>query len=438
MKPLVLLALLLFDNVTIVDPVTERLTAGARVVIRDGRIESAGPRAEIRIPPGARRIDAAGQFLIPGLWDMHVHVGKIEPEWFPLYLANGITGVREMAAGSGAVAPQRQYQQDVGAGRRLGPRLFWTAEPIDRRSIDKSAPFGVRTPEEARQAVRHVKSLGTTYVKVYDALSREAYFAILEEAALLGMAVTGHVPDAVSPFEAAARGQRSIEHLHGLLLACSAREAELRTRFVATRQYPQREMLESFSLSKLDELAAAFVKHQTWVTPTLSLTRWADPRAASDPRLRYVRPDYLKWWRESLRDRPGPWQNKVSFGRFRQIVRALHAHGAPILAGTDTPNPYCLPGFGLHDELQLLVEAGLTPAAALRAATTAPARFLGLGDSGSIAPGQRADLVLLRANPLVDIRNTTQIAGVVAAGRWFDRAEIDRMLAGVESAVRPK
>jgi hypothetical protein len=193
--------------------------------------------------------------------------------------------------------------------------LFWTARPIDRRSPETPAPFGVRTAEEARAAVRHVRSLGASHVKVYSGLSREAYFAVLEEAAKHGLPVTGHVPDTVSPFEAAARGQRSIEHLDALLLACSAREPELRAKFVATRQYPQREMQHSFSLEKLNELAATLAKHRTWVTPTLALTRWADPRAAADPRLRYVRTDYLKWWRESLHRPPEPWQDKTNFQR---------------------------------------------------------------------------------------------------------------------------
>jgi imidazolonepropionase-like amidohydrolase len=315
---------------------------------------------------------------------MHVHAGEIEEDWFALYLANGVTGLREMAASENHLVGQRRYRDELAAGKRIGPRLFWTGRPIDRQGPDAPAPFGVRTAEEARAAVRHLRSLRASHVKVYSRLTREAYLAILEEAAKYRLPVTRHVPDAISPFEAAVRGQRSIEHLD----AAAGPEA-----------------CES---------------------------------APVDPRLRYVRPDYLEWWRQSLRQAPGPWQDQANFRNFRQIVRALAEHGVPILAGTDTPNPFCLPGFALHDELRLLVEAGLTPAAALRAATSSPARLLGLADSGTIAPGRRADLVLLEANPLADIRNTTRITAVAAAGRWFDRAALDAMLSKVEAAVCPR
>ena len=330
---------------------------------------------------GGTVVRAAGKFLIPGLWDMHVHVGDLEPEWFPLYLANGVTGVREMAGRPKNAETLRQYP----AGR-VGPRLVWTLAPIERVDV-----------EQARKAVRSVRDAGASFVKVYNGLSREAYRAVLSEAGLLGMPVTGHVPDAVGWMQAVQSGQRSIEHLDGMLSAVKVNAAAGRG---------------------------------CWHTPTLTWHRFvAEPKSMlNDARLVYARRDYLDDWRRqaSAEIRSPGWLQRAF-----AAVRELHAAGAPLLAGTDTPNAFVMPGFALHDELELMVRAGLSPAAALRTATWEPARYFGREKEF----GTVADLVLLDANPLEDIRNTRKIAGVVANGRWIPKPAIDAMLDQVRRAV---
>ena len=302
---------LVFDDVSIVDAERVTITPKQRVVIRDGRISAAGPARATAIPPGATVIRATGKFLIPGLWDMHVHVGEIEEDWFPLYLANGITGLREMAADLKNIPKQKAYQQQIASGKRIGPDLIWTASPIDEKRPDKPPPLGVANAAEARAAVRYVQQLGASFIKVYNGLSREAYFAILDEARRRGMPVTGHLPDRITTREAAEAGQATIEHLDNILLACSSREQEGRNILTGVaRGSLDRLLLDTFQPSKADELFEIFRARNVWQTPTLMVLRakaWSrDKRMTEDPQLQYVRPDYLKGWRDSLREAGDP------------------------------------------------------------------------------------------------------------------------------------
>jgi hypothetical protein len=418
----------LLKNVRIVDVQNEAISLPTRVLIRDSRIAAIGPKLS---GGNVRMIEGAGGFLIPGLWDMHVHVGAIEEDWFPLYLANGITGLREMAASAKDAEQQKRYVADVEKGARLGPKLVWTLGAIDR----DLAP----TPEKAREAVRSIKAAGASFVKVYNGLSRDAYLAIASESFRQLMPFTGHVPDAVRWSEAVRTGQRSIEHLDGMLLACCRRESEAR-QMLLTNQDSSSLIVSSFDASRLAALAKAASSAQCWHTPTMTVLRyWATPRAfLSDPRLQYVRRDYLKGWKVDAHRATESNIGHALYAKHKEAVRALHQAGAPILAGTDTPNASCIPGFALHDELALLVEAGLSPGAALRAATLEPARYFGSEkETGTVAVGKVADLVLLEANPLVNIRNTTRISAVIRGGIWLDRTALDSMLEKVRSAVAP-
>jgi hypothetical protein len=415
---------------TLVDPVHETATPHSTIVIAGDRIA-----ATTRIPPGARIVRASGKFVIPGLWDMHVHVGEIEEDWFPLYLVNGITGLREMAASEANAPRQRQYQLDQAAGRRLGPELFWTLFAMDTPAIQDA--------RQARAEVARRATMGLTYIKIYNGLSREAYFAIADECRKRGLQMVGHIPDRVSAAEVGRAGQASVEHLDGILLACSRQEPQARW-LQQQNRYPWKFLLDTFDSAKADRVVESLRAGGVWQTPTLMLYKVAalapDHRLPGDEPIQYARRDYLNSWPREALESPFPGIDADSARRlltvYRDLVRRMDRRGVRILAGTDTPAAYCVPGFALHEELALLVESGLSPAAALRAATSSPAEFLHIAkDYGSIAPGKIADLVILDANPLADIANTNRIHAVVRRGHLIDSAALHGMLEGVRAAA---
>jgi imidazolonepropionase-like amidohydrolase len=299
--------------------------------------------------------------------------------------------------------------------------------------------------------------MGADFVKVYTKLPREAYLAIADEAKKQGLPLAGHLPESVSAAEASDLGQKSIEHLTGVELACSDREDELRHKAIATLAKADNQVAmellgridvqaaDSFSDKKARALYSRFVRNGTWQVPTLTVLRsfvsLDDPKFTGDPRVKYMSPSLSSYW--SLMKLPPKTAAMVkrAYKRATGRVRAMHQAGVPFLAGTDTPGvPYVFPGFSLHDELALLVaEGGFTPLEALQAATVDPARFLGREkDLGTVQPGKLADVVLLDADPLADIHNTTKIAAVVANGRLLRRRELDRMLADVEASNKKK
>jgi hypothetical protein len=271
--------------------------------------------------------------------------------------------------------------------------------------------------------------------------------------------VVGHVPEAVPIAEASAAGMRSMEHLFGILTAASRDAEQLRSEFVSTIQgvsgkafYPlliraQLKALDTYSPERAAALYATLAKNQTYQCPTMTVQRMfanlTDPSFTSDERNRYT-PSLIKMtWKQAVEWVLPIAENKADQQRLyfksQEMVREMHRAGVPILAGTDTSNPYCFAGFSLHDELALLVEAGLSPLAALQAATLQPARFLKKeSEFGSVAPGKRADLVLLDANPLEDIHNTTKIHAVVLGGKLYDRSSLDEMLTTAEKKAAGK
>jgi cytosine/adenosine deaminase-related metal-dependent hydrolase len=395
------------------------------VAIADGRILSIG--TSVKPAPGVVVIDATGEFLIPGLWDMHVHLDAQGSELRTL-AANGITGIREMysaipIATLGAWRARPENPRIAAAGFLDGP-LMLTSGPA------RPDAYAVGNAEEARQAVRLLQARGADFLKVYNGLPREAYFAIAQESKRLGIPFAGHVPEAVSPAEASEAGQLSQEHLINILLACSSREEELRAQRVSTMNDPAISPVEralqlgfpdpqglfnTYDDAKAAALFKTFVKNGTWHTPTLALLQsfLADKERAR--RLLYMQDLSAEVF--------DGWMARISalLDRYKKLVRDMHRAGVEFLAGTDTgPNNPVPVGIGLHDELELLVDSGFTPMEALQTATRNPARYFGrLKDMGTIEPGKLADLVLLSANPLDDIRNTRKIAVVILRGRVF-------------------
>lgn len=430
-----------FTHVTVIDVTGGASRRDLTVVIAGDRISAIGDTAHTSLPPDAKVVDASGKFLIPGLWDMHVH--WYARDTFTLFTANGVTSVRQMFGGPDLL----RWRDEFGKGSLVGPRVVVASPIIDGPEPVWPNSISVRNEEEGRKAVRRVKQWGADFVKVYSLLPRDAYFGIADEAKLQGMTFVGHVPNSVSAAEASDAGQKSIEHLTGILMACSYEERQLRDEVVkarspAARARAQAAALDTYAEKKAADLFARFVKNQTWQCPTLTVLRGhaylEEQDFRRDGRLKYVPRQVEQRWRRLIADRQGGDKQRAKrvFQKELKIVGAMRKAGVPILAGTDTGNPFCFPGFSLHEELALLVSAGLTPVEALRSATLSPAEFLGWDKTlGTIERGKIADLVLLDANPLEDIRNTQKINAVISSGRLFDRKALDQMLTGAEAAA---
>jgi hypothetical protein len=434
-----------------------RLAADSTVVIADSRLTAVGPSSPLHIPGGTRVIDASGKFLIPGLADMHVHLtGAGEPMGsrefiLPLLIANGVTTVRDMG---GSVALLKQLRQEIASGNRIGPQIFFTGPYLDGDPPYFQPCIIVRNAQDAIAGVQQLKSDGVDFIKVQSRLQPAAYFAIADASRHAGMRYVGHVPDAISARRFPAGS--SIEHLTGVLLACSTREDELRRRQLAApspygsvnqslerlRTW-QQDLLDSHSEKKAAQLFQTFVANHTWQVPTFPLLihlAFLTPESdlAHDSRMKYVPAGVRKIWDKSRRESLAN-QGAAEFQMRRELAKRslsvfkqMHAAGVPVMAGTDTSAPNVFPGFALHEDLYYFVQAGLTPLEALQAATVKPAEFLGrAAEQGTIAPGNRADLVLLNANPLDDIRNTQKIDAVIVNGKLLNGRDLDALLAKV-------
>lgn len=411
------------------------------VVVDDGRITAIGD-ADLAVPGTPRELDGHGRFLIPGLWDMHVHMTAM-PGFAEMFVVNGVTGVRDMFGSMRQLEPLRRA---IAAGARPGPRIVAAGRIVDGEKPIWPGSYEAKDAEGGTKAVATVIGEGSDFVKVYSKLSRAAYFAIAAECKERGVVFAGHVPRTVTVAEAAAAGQRSIEHLTGVLEGCCDDEVRANDAEVA-RIDRLRLQVETFDAAKAEAMAVTLRRHDTWMCPTLTVLRAVafldDSTFTSDERVRYMSPFLVGMWRPKNDKRfaamtADDWtMQRRAYERQREVTTLLHAQGVRFLAGTDTGNPYCFPGFSLHDELQLLVQAGFTPQEALAAATHDAATYLGLdAELGTIAVGKVASLVLLDADPLQDITNTTKIQAVVAAGRLFDRARLDAMLAALAPAKK--
>ncbi len=390
-------------------------------------------------------VDAHGGYLIPGLWDMHVHVH--DKDELPLYIANGVTGVRVMSGEKDTAALRAEF-----AGQAPSPQIYLASAIVDGSPPVWPGSIVVKKPADARRTVDEIKASGADFIKVYSRIPRDAYFALADEAKQQHIAFEGHVPDTVTAQEASAAGQRSMEHLLGIAIACSSQQEKLmgalnRAEFFRERLAIEAEAYRSLDQTKCQALFAEFRGNETWQVPTLTVNRlWGrldDSKFTSDPRLAYIDRRFRDRWDERTEPQRRRWNFELFqlarsiFSADEHVVGAMFRAGVPMMAGTDAMNPYCFPGFSLHDELAMLVESGLTPLAALQAATINPAKFMGRGaEMGTIEAGKMADLVLLRADPLADIHNTAQIQGVWLQGKYFDEAALAEMLEKVKQTAK--
>jgi hypothetical protein len=440
-------ATLVFTHVNVVDATGAPVQPDMTVVVRGQRIADLGKSGSVSIPTGAQTVDADGKYLIPGLWDMHVH--EIFGDWLPrdekviplLFVANGVTGVRDMG---GDLEPLKQWRSAIAEGKLLGPRMIIAGPMLDGPvpQFPSSAP--VKTADDGRRVVDELQKGGADFIKIQSLIPREGYFAAADEAKKIGIVFAGHVPDAVRAVEASNAGQKSIEHLTGVFEGCSSVEDELmklprgpgRGRFLAT-----------YDPARAKGLISLFVRNQTWQVPTLFWEQgeWLIEQTNSrpDPLAKYAPVAWKeRTWPMFTSDITKHWSTDPLSDRKRfvqkelEMVGEMHRAGVPIAAGTDTAaGVRVYPGFSLHDELALIARAGLTPMETLQTATRNAGQLLGISDTGTVEKGKRADLVLLDANPLDDIVNTRKIRSVVLAGRYLSRADLDGLLKEVEAAA---
>ncbi|GAB7040197.1 MULTISPECIES: amidohydrolase family protein [Catenuloplanes] len=443
---------------TVIDGTGARPRRDMTVVVRGGRIADVGAARDVRVPGDAEVVDGRGKFVVPGFIDSHVHGSGQEQIDLPLFLANGVTTVRDM----NGQAPLYDWRDRIAAGTLSGPRFRVASSIIDGNPsllAGLGAPYvEVADAAEARAAVRAAVAGGADFIKVYVRLTPAAYHAIADECRRLGVTFVGHTPDAVPLTEASAAGQRSFEHVYTNWFATSSREAEIRHRLARitvgagefNSWFNQTHPLEVLAARSFDPARARTVfarlaadgAHQV---PTLTHHRVFDlPESVAlhEDRLRYLPAATRAGWQAQLeqvflagRTPQDVVEHRELFGARVRWIDAAHRAGVPVLAGTDTGTAYVYPGFSLHDELANLVEASFSPMRALQAATSAPARFLGLHDVGVVRRAAVADLAVLDADPLADIRNTRRVHAVVVRGELISAERRERMLRDVEAAA---
>lgn len=396
-------------EVTVIDVVTGAHRSGLTVLLRNDRIAAIAPT--VSISRGALRVDGKGKFLIPGLWDMHTHHQGTGAGCLDLFVAKGVVGTRDMGGDADFILPLRER---VRSGAILGPEIVASGPILD--DAPPSFPYRrrVRNAVEARRAVDDLKRLGVDFIKVHDHTPREAFFAIANEAPKVGLTFAGHVPIAVTIEEAADAGIRSIEHLANYRVFGDCMTGDT---------YRLKDCVPRF-----DKLAAKGV----WETPTMAFFQSIPDLASggSLPHAEYASDSLLELTRENMRV---SHLSAATIEKFRlggrlslQAIHDLYTHGNRFLAGCDG----LVPGFCLHDELEWLTKAGLTPLESLQTATINPARFLGRESSeGTVEIGKRADLVLLDADPTVNIRNIDRIAAVILRGKLIRQPTLDAMIA---------
>ncbi|WKZ79757.1 MAG: amidohydrolase family protein [Fimbriimonadaceae bacterium] len=434
-----------FTHVNVVPMNGEEVHLDQTVIVSGDRIVQWGPAASLALPDGATVIDGKGKYLLPGLSDMHAHIAPNEND-LALFIANGVTFVRNMSG----EPLHLNFQRRIASGDLLGPTIHTTGPIIDGESPLFPGSAIVASAEDAERQVDAQRNAGYAAIKVYAGLQPKAYEAILLAANNRGLPVYGHVPWRVGLRNALRQGQRSFEHLIDFLYELIPDDSPARAKVIAANDRRDANAMHvglwaAVTTEGMDELAAEAAAAGAWFCPTLVvMDRIASNDAefnthSEDPAVALIHPMLRQSWEARI----ASFSPEAVEARRRglptvgQAVSALHRAGVHILVGTDTPNPYVLPGFSVHDELRLLVEAGLSPYEALKAATADAAAFVGLEKEwGTIAAGLRADLLMVDGNPLENIRSTSDISGVMVRGKWYSSADLRARLRSISEEYR--
>ncbi len=441
-------------HVNIVDVKNEKIIPDKTVILKNDKIEKIG--SNLKLPPGIKIIQGKDKFLIPGLWDMHNHnmddesAQVTDSSITPLLIANGITGVRDMFALNNTL----KRRDSIRMGLLIAPETYAGALVDGPRPI---WPLSVPVKDTFRAVVivDSLKNAGYDFIKVYSALPRDQYFAIAAESKKQNIPFEGHVPSSISPMEAALAGQKTQEHQLGMILQCSSlsdsvkteyRKMEMKIFFGRGKEADDRftALLNSFDAEQINKIANEFVQSGTWYCPTLITNRNYfiklrnfNDELKSDSLIQYTSKSTKAAWgfmgRMFVSYSADDWKVRMDQLELNnKIVKILYDKKVIMLAGDDNNNPFCFAGFGLHQELQLFVDCGISDAEVLKIATYNPAVFFKVEDKfGSVEQGKFANLVLLDANPLIKISNTDKINGVFLRGHYYDRISLDNLLSGV-------
>ena len=468
-----------FINVTVIDVRDGVANPAMTVVIEGERITKVGPVSTIEIPAGATVIDATNKYLIPGLWDMHSHTWNAEDTRntvFPLEITHGIVGIRNMCGdcrGDSLDCMDRAtyeeieaIKKDIEEGKLVGPKIYNASTFLDGRHSFKKEALIIPSPAKAREVVREHKKKDFDLLKVYEYLDRDVYFALADESKNVGIAFAGHVPWTVTVKEAAEAGQKSLDHGIGLFEAVSGRETDFieeRKKALKSEEFtlehrdnlligPNGQFTRILNLregrfmlvdSLIQDLAKTLKASNTWIVPTFTqdalFIRYEE--ITNHNMLKYIPPHHQKEWEKEIKqfasaDEDYKRDGRIWFGDFKELINRFNQLGVGILAGTDCDVKLIVPGYHLHKELELMVEAGLTPLEALQTATLNAAKYFEKeAVMGTVEEGKVADIVLLDANPLENILNTKSIRAVVTSGKYFDRQALDKLLENVELAA---
>ncbi len=450
---------IVFENVSVIDAV-DGYRSGQIVVVRENMIVEAGPAGRVRVPSGSTVIDGSGKYLIPGLWDAHVHVTNtraMRNSMFPLFIVNGITYVRDTAATLESILSMRQDAEEASEASGMAPKVYMIGPHMDGPKLSWDSSVSAVTPVQARFIINCLINAGVDELKVYDLIPPAVALEVFAAGRELGYRVSSHVPLGMDVIEASNAGLSSMEHMYNLEMACSADWDSLlqaRQRMIAeyTGESGNRLRQDIYRAQRLHafrtqdeerraEVLQTLARNDTYQVPTLAIVAQEEHRifARDDYRdlFRYLPKTVRDDWEKSAERRSAQQQSEESMAHalwaYDMVPRIAEA-GIRIMAGTDMPLAHLIPGFSLHEELELLVKkGGLTPMQALEAATMRPAEYLGLEhQQGQIGSGMLADLVLLDANPLEDITNTRRINSVMRDGHLHTREDLDRILSWLE------
>lgn len=439
---------ILINNARIVDVKTGRISRDQHIGIRSDTIVFIGDDEQVTAYSALQTIEASGKFVIPGLWDMHVHFRggdaliQENKNLLPLFVANGITGVRE--AGGDMTSEIFKWRKEIKDGQLTGPAIFTSGPKLDGPRATWAGSIPVTTQEEVVQAVDSLENMGVDFIKIYDSrISREAYIWIIEEAKRRGITTSGHMPFTVMLEEAVNAGLGSVEHLYYILKGASAEEYAVTQDNINGKAGfwgSMDRLIATYDKSVAQKTFQSLKDNDVYVVPTMhignTLSYLDRDNHEEDEYLQYIGPGIIKTYegrvRGAMRASPAAVERRHALNTtFRGLVPKLNQAGVTLLAGSDTgaSNSYVYQGISLHQEMAALVETGLSPLEALKAATINGARFLNVDEYyGSIEEGKSGDLLILDANPLEDISNSQRIHTLVLDTKVYSKSELDQML----------